>query len=178
MPTTTPEIGSHSAVGVAIRPLGPADRARLAEAFARLSEQTRRRRFGGLASRLGARDLDRLTRIEHHNHEALAAIAPDGGRIVGVARFIVLPDDPGAAEAAIAVDDEWQRRGIGHRLMTELVGRARAEGVTRLLAYVSADNRFVLGWIARAGGIAEAHDGDATIYSLALDGPLGQRRAA
>jgi GNAT superfamily N-acetyltransferase len=179
MQTTAPETGSRTAVGVRIRPLGPADRKGLADAFARLSEQTRRQRFGGLASRLGERDLDRLTRIDHHDHEALAAIAPDdSGRIVGVARFIALPDDPGAAEVAIAVDDEWQRRGIGRRLITELVGRARAEGVTRLLAYVSADNRPVLDWIARAGGIAEAHDGDATVYSIALDGPLDERRAA
>jgi GNAT superfamily N-acetyltransferase len=163
---------------IEIRPLAPTDRGGLSTAFARLTDHTRWRRFRGVARRLGDRDLDRLTRIDHHDHEALAAIAADSGQIVGVARYIALPRDPGAAEIAIAVDDEWQGRGIGRRLMSRLADRARAEGVTRLLAYVSADNRPVLDWIARVGGIAEAHDGDATVYSIALDRPTAEPRVA
>ena len=174
MNTTTLELGSR----VEIRPLAPTDRTALAEAFARLSEQTRRRRFGGMAARLGERDLDRLTDIDHHRHEALAAIAPGTGSVIGVARYIALPDDPEAAEVAVAVDDGWQGRGIGRRLIRELVDRARAEGVTRLLAYVSIDNRPVLASIARAGGTVEARDGDAVLYSIPLGGTVRERRAA
>jgi|SRR5215218_8248570 len=171
-PVPSPRSGSRS-----VRSL-PRHHDRLAAAFARLGEETRRRRFRGLASRLGERDLDRLTQVDHHEHEALAAIVFDSGAIVGVARYIALPHDPGAAEVAVAVDDEWQGRGIGRRLMGELVERARAEGFTRLLAYVGADNRPVLGWIARAGGVAEARDGDAIVYSIPLERPTGERRAA
>ena len=51
------------------------------------------------------------------------------------------------------------------RLMRALLDRARAEGIiSRLVAYVSADNHSVLGWIARAGGVARAYAGDATVY--------------
>jgi acetyltransferase len=178
MHTTTSDIHDRAARRVEIRPLAPGDRERLAQAFSRLSEETRRRRFRGLASQLTERDLDRLTQIDHHRHEALAAIAPDSGRIVGVARFITMPDDPRAAEVAIAVDDDWQGRGIGRRLMSELVGRARAEGVARMLAYVSADNRPVRSWVARAGGVADASAGDETIYSIDLDRPADKRMAA
>jgi GNAT superfamily N-acetyltransferase len=161
-----------------IRPMARADRERLAEAFSGLSEDTRRRRFGGLASRLGARDLDRLTDIDHHEHEALAAIAPGSGRIVGVARYIALPDDPGAAEVAIAVNDGWQGRGVGRRLMRRLAARARDEGITRLLAYVGVDNHPVLGWLGRAGGVTVAHDGEAIVFAIPLNCPGEQRRAA
>jgi GNAT superfamily N-acetyltransferase len=178
MQATTSEFPDRAANRVEIRPLDPADRERLADAFTHLSEETRRRRFRGLATQLTERDLDRLTQIDHHHHEALAAIAPGTGRIVGVARFITMPDDPGAAEVAIAVDDEWQGRGIGRQLMSELVGRARAEGVARLLAYVGAENRHVRSWIARAGGVAEAAAGDETVYSIALDRSADERRAA
>jgi GNAT superfamily N-acetyltransferase len=167
-----------SSSNVVIRPIARTDRQRLAEAFSELSEDTRRRRFGGLASQLGARELDRLTDVDHHEHEALAAVAPGDGRIVGVARYIALPDDPGAAEVAIAVDDEWQGRGLGRRLMRRLAERASDEGITRLLAYVGADNRPVLGWIARAGGVVTAHDGDAIAYMIPLDRPAEGRRAA
>src|SRR3954447_8616648 len=108
-----------------IRPIACTDRERLAEAFSALSEDTRRRRFGGLASRLRARDLDRLTEIDHHQHEAFVALIASSDRIVGVARYIALPDDPGVAEVAIAVNEDWQGRGVGRRLMRQLIERAR-----------------------------------------------------
>jgi ribosomal protein S18 acetylase RimI-like enzyme len=151
-----------------IRPLTAADRDALAAAYEHLSEDTRRRRFGALAKRLGPRDLDRLTRLDHHRHEALAAIAPSGD-IVGVARYVTLVDEPRRAEVAIAVDDDWQGGGIGRHLMSALAARARAEGITHLVAYVAPDNRRVVNWIARAGGVAEAYDGDAIRYGLALE---------
>src|SRR5690349_8606190 len=138
MPAITPEI--------TIRPLDRSDRGELADAFARLSEDTRRRRFGALAKRLGERDLDELTQLDHHEHEALAAIAPETGQIVGVARYIGMPGDPGAAEVAVAVDDDWQGHGIGHRLIADLTARARAEGITRLLAHVATENVPVIEW--------------------------------
>jgi GNAT superfamily N-acetyltransferase len=151
-----------------MRPVSSADRDSLAEAFTRLSEDTRRRRFGALADRLGERELDQFTEIDHHRHEALAAVGRGG--IVGVARYVALPGDDVTAELAVAVDDQWQRRGIGGRLIRGLVRRAREEGVTRLLAYVGVDNRPVLDWIARAGGIAEARDSDALVFTIPLDG--------
>jgi hypothetical protein len=60
--------------------------------------------------------------------------------------------------------------------MRELGESARAEGVTRLIAYVEADNLPVRRWIARAGGVA--HEPDAGVYSLSLDQPDEERRAA
>jgi GNAT superfamily N-acetyltransferase len=172
------DIRSHRAGRVRIRPLTATDRARLAEEFVHLSEQTKHRRFGMVAHRLSERDLDRLADIDHQDHEALAAIAPGTDRIVGVARYIALPDDPGAAEVAVEVDDDWQGHGLGRRLIDELFTRARAEGITRLLAYVSTDNLLVRGWIVRAGGFAVTHDGDATVYSIPLEQRHTERRAA
>jgi len=178
MTTTTSQADSGIAAHVRIRPLTPADRDALAAAFARLSYDTRRRRFGALASRLGEGELDQLTQIDHHDHEALVAIAPETGRIVAVARYVALPDDLGSAEVAIAVDDDWQGVGIGRRLVAELSERARAEGTTRLLAYVAPDNRRVVDWVRRAGGVIEASDHDAILFSVALDRRAERRRAA
>jgi L-amino acid N-acyltransferase YncA len=180
--TSTADAGSTTASPdtdgtVEIRPLERDDRERLAAAFAALGEETRRRRFLSSASRLSERDLDALTGIDHHGHEALAAVEPHTGQIVGIARYIRLPNEPHAAEVAVAVDDGWQRRGIGRRLLTKLADRARAEGVTHLTAYVGSDNGPVRGWIARLGGVAVAQDGDAILYSVPLD-PASDDRAA
>jgi RimJ/RimL family protein N-acetyltransferase len=178
MQNVTRHIGPRAEKHVKIRPLAATDRDALAEAFSHLSAETRQRRFGAVANQLSDRDLDRLTDIDHHDHEALAAVAPNTDRIVGVARYIALPNDPGAAEVAIEVDDEWQGRGIGRRLMGELVDRARDEGVDRLVAYVSSDNLPVLGWIARSGGSVDAWAGDAAVYSIPLDRYEQERMAA
>jgi ribosomal protein S18 acetylase RimI-like enzyme len=153
---------------ITIRPLDPSDRVALADAFARLSEDTRRRRFGGLAKRLGERDLDRLTGLDHHGHEALAAVEPDTGRILGVARYIVVPDDPGAAEVAVAVDDDWQGQGIGRRLIAQLAERAGAEGITRLLAHIANENVSVIEWVRRSGGDVTGRDPDAVLMTISL----------
>lgn len=168
MNSTTIDIRSYKARRVEIRPLTRRDRARLADEFSHLSEQTRRRRFGGLATRLSERDLDRLSDIDHHDHEAVAAIEPGTGRLLGVARYIAVPDVPGAAEVAVEVDDAWQGCGIGRRLISELTGRARAAGFTRLLAYVSKDNLLVLNWLTRLGGVVVADGGDAALHSISL----------
>jgi GNAT superfamily N-acetyltransferase len=180
--TNTEHVGSAASADphgtVEIRPLERDDRERLAAAFARLGEETRRRRFLSSASRLSERDLDALTDIDHHGHEALAAVEARTGQFVGIAGYIRLPREPYAAEVAVAVDDGWQHRGIGRRLLTELADRARAEGITRLTAYVGSDNGPVRRWIARLGGVALAQDGDAVVYSVSLDPPCDRRAAA
>ena len=50
------------------------------------------------------------------------------------------PGDPGAAEIAVTIADEWQGRGLGTALLTRLSDRARQEGIGRFTATVSADN--------------------------------------
>src|SRR5262249_30140458 len=65
-------------------------------------------------------------------------------RVVAVANYVRLRD-PAVAEAAFAVADEYQRRGIGTRLVEQLARRAAEHGIERLLAEVLAENRTMLG---------------------------------
>src|SRR4051794_20036966 len=112
-----------------IRPVTPDDRAIIRRGFERLGPQSRYRRFFGPMPGLGERDLDYLTRADHHDHEAFVAIDPESGDGVGVARYVRTAPD--AAEPAIAVVDDWQGRGVGTRLLDALVERALAEGIAR-----------------------------------------------
>ena len=126
---------------LAVRPIGPDDKAALQAAFQRMSPESRYRRFFAPLTELSERDLTYLTEIDHHEHEALAAIEPAVG-IVGVARYVRTGD--GLAEAAIAVGDEWQHRGVGTGLLERLAARAREEGITHFVALVLAENRDAL----------------------------------
>ena len=62
-----------------LRPLGCADRDRLAALFARLSPESRYRRFLSPKPALTARELVYLTDIDRFRHEAVAAVDPRDG---------------------------------------------------------------------------------------------------
>src|SRR5205823_1848052 len=65
-------------------------------------------------------------------------------RIVAVAEYMRLRDES-AAEAAFAVADEHQRRGIGTRLLEQLALRAAEAGIERFVAEVLPGDRAMLG---------------------------------
>jgi GNAT superfamily N-acetyltransferase len=104
---------------VLIRPITPDDREALRAGFERLSDESRYRRFMSPIPRLTDGQLDYLTRIDHHDHEALAAVDSTGdGGIVGVARFV--RSGEAEAEPAIVVADDWQGKGLGTALLEAL----------------------------------------------------------
>jgi len=126
-----------------IRPVRPDDKALLAAGFERLSKRSRYRRFFRPIDRLSDRDLAYLTEIDHHDHEALAALDPETGHLIAVARF-VRSDEADEAEVSVVVGDPWQRRGVATALLERLAERAREEGVTHFVALVMDENREAL----------------------------------
>jgi RimJ/RimL family protein N-acetyltransferase len=125
---------------VLVRPIEPDDKAALARAFDRLSEQSRYQRFMTGIQELSEGDLAYLTELDHHDHEALIAFDTEvPGDAVGVARYVRQPSSV-AAEAAVTVIDEWHGRGLGTALCNLLAERARAEGVERFTALLLAEN--------------------------------------
>ena len=122
-----------------IRPVRPDDKPLIAEAIERLSPESRYRRFFRPLDRLSERDLVYLTEIDHTDHEALAAIDPESGSLVGVARY-VRGAEPHLAEVSVVVGDPWQRRGVATALLERLVERAREEGITHFVALVLDEN--------------------------------------
>jgi RimJ/RimL family protein N-acetyltransferase len=131
--------GTHTGLKLRIRPLETGDKELLVDGFERLSERSRYRRFFRPLDRLSARDLAYLTEIDHRDHEALAGLDPDTGRLIGVARY-VLSGDPGYAEVSVVVGDPWQRQGVATALLERLTERAREAGITHFVALVMDEN--------------------------------------
>lgn len=156
---------------VRVRPLAPADAPALARMWEELSDRSRYRRFFTLHSRLPDRMLAHLTDIDHHDHEALAAIAP-GGDVVGVARFVRFTEDPETADLAVTVADAWQRRGVGTLLLDRLTERAAEVGVSHFSAEILAENGPMLGLARQAGGESAGFGGDGTVVARL---PVGER---
>lgn len=137
---------------IEIRRLRPSDAPMLADAFRRLSFESRRLRFMTPKDRLSDAELRYLTEVDGHRHEALAASDARTGQAIGVARFVRLQDEPEAAEVAVTVTDEWQHRGVGTLLLEALTERARSEGIAEFSALVASDNSPMIELLRRAGG--------------------------
>jgi GNAT superfamily N-acetyltransferase len=147
---------------LAVRPIEPDDREAVRRGFDELSDDSRYTRFLSSTPRLSESQLHYLTEVDHHDHEALVASADDGTG-AGIARFVRLPDDPGAAEVAIVVRDDWQGRGVGTGLLRALVARAREEGVERFTATALASNKAALELLHELGPARTSPVGDGTV---------------
>ena len=124
----------------AIRPITPADKARLAAGLTQLSETTIQRRFLGPKPRLTSAELRYLTEVDGVDHYAIAAVDPRTDDMVAVGRWVRLVGDPLAAEAAIVVCDALQGRGLGKALARLLADAARERGIQRIHATMLSDN--------------------------------------
>ena len=158
---------------VVIRPIEPDDRAALVEGFERLKPESRYRRFFGPVTQLSERDLDYLTCVDHHDHEALVAVDAETGEGVGVARYV--RTGPDVAEPAIVVVDDWQGRGAGSRLLDALVERAREEGIRRFQAPVLAYNAEAIHVLEALGQTTRKQQGREV--ELTIDLPVAEPAA-
>jgi RimJ/RimL family protein N-acetyltransferase len=159
---------------VRIRAIEASDAPLVLDAFARLSDRSRRLRFLMGKPRLTDAELRFFTDVDHHDHEALVAVSRSDGRIVGGARFVRSAHEPDSAELAITVVDDWQGNGLGSRLMTSLTQRAREEGVARFVALVADDNDAVVHLLGKFGPDLRLveRDGHDVEYEIVLDRPV------
>jgi RimJ/RimL family protein N-acetyltransferase len=155
---------------VLIRPIRPEDKRGLQQGIERLTPQSRYRRFFSPMPRVTSAQMRYLTEVDHHTHEALLAIDPRSADGVGVARFVRSQEDHAAAEVAVAVSDEWQRRGVATRLLNELTVRAREEGIRRFTASVLAENQAALEMMRKLGD-ARVLGAEGSVIELVMDLP-------
>jgi GNAT superfamily N-acetyltransferase len=68
----------------------------------------------------------------------------DADRLIGVAHYVLVRDDPKAAELAIVVAHEDHSLGVGTALLKQLARIARAHGIERFIADVLGENHLML----------------------------------
>lgn len=144
------------------------DRAAVLEVFEGMSERSRRLRFHGPKPRLRDVEIDSLVDVGRGGREAVAAIDLVTGGVVGTARFVRDVSDPRSAEVAFEVVDHCQRRGVGRRLMAELMSLARREGIERFHASVVPGNEPALALLRSAGRSARSSYSDGA-YELVIE---------
>jgi RimJ/RimL family protein N-acetyltransferase len=157
---------------VHVRPIVPEDEPLLHEAVAAMSERTVYFRFFSPLKRMPDAMAHRLAVVDYNDRFALVAAThkPDGKqRIVGVARYDRAPNTD-VAEIAVAVIDEFQRRGLGSALMTILGKVAREHGIKTFTLIVLPENQQMLGLLKKMGWIHRAKLSGG-LYDISFDLP-------
>ena len=144
-----------------LRPIAPEDQVPLAAAFRAAGRRVAllpavlHGRAGAVRDKRTSTTSRTSTTID--DHEAIVAVEPSSGDLLGVARYVRSADDPEVAELAVTVIDDWQGRGLGRGLLTALTRRARREGVRRFSAMVLSENQEALGLIDSLGDARRRH---------------------
>lgn len=144
----------------------------LVEFFAGLSERSRYLRFHGFGL-LGRNLVEAVLDPDWRERGALVG-SLDGG-IVALANWVRLRD-PSAAEVAFTVGDEFQRRGIGTRLLEQLAARAAKAGIEAFVADVLQENTPMLGVFRDAGfTVTRTSEGGEAEIRLAIEATAAYR---
>jgi GNAT superfamily N-acetyltransferase len=157
---------------VHLRPIVQEDEPLLHEAVAAMSERTVYFRFFSPVKRMSDALAHRLAVVDYNDRFALVATThrPAGKeRIVGVARYDRARGTD-VAEVAVAVIDEFQRRGLGSQLLAELARVARKHGIKSFQLIVLPENREMLDLLRKMGWIHQARLAGG-VYEISFDLP-------
>jgi len=127
---------------ILIRPIRSDDKRFLEDGLRQLSDESVHRRFLSPKRSFSRTELRYLTEVDGRDHVALVAEYPGEPvrRLIAVGRFVRLAQNTDAAEVAIVVADDWQRRGVGSLFAERLAAQARRLGVKRFTATMASDN--------------------------------------
>jgi len=152
-----------------IRPIRPED-AEIVQTFVRhLSEESRYFRFVNSMQELSQTMLVRFTQIDYDREMALIAVLEGDHQEteVGVCRYIINADGE-SCEFALAVADEWQHKGIGHKLMFSLMDVARGKGLKSMEGEVLARNHAMMSLVTSLGFHVSAIQDDPSIRRVVM----------
>lgn len=141
-----------------IRLARPEDAEAVAEMHDRCSEKSRYQRYFSLSDWHGVR----LHRLSGGHRGATLVVMSEDGQIIGLGN--VFPDTAegeGAAEIAMIIEDAYQGRGVGKRLLQALVYLAIRLGFSEVVASVLAENKGMLRLLKTSGlnWVTEIDDG-------------------
>jgi GNAT superfamily N-acetyltransferase/predicted amino acid-binding ACT domain protein len=152
---------------IVVRPMEGRDGEPVRAMHGRCSLESRRLRYFSVKPFLPQRILDVFT--ERSRGLTLVAEGPDGSILAMAHLMHVL--DPGVAELAFLVEDDWQGRGLGRALAELLLVLGRDRGLVELRATVLSENVRMRRLLTTFGGrVRRTEDPGVIEVKLRLDG--------
>jgi RimJ/RimL family protein N-acetyltransferase len=150
------------------RPIKISDETLLKDFVYSLSDQSLYRRFISVRKDMPHERLQEMVVIDYTQETAILAIvgSEENEQIVGVGRYFIDPTNH-TAEAAFAVRDDYQYRGIGSELLSYLTYLAKRQGLLGFTAEVLAENEPMM-HVFEKGGFTMEKRNLAGIYELKM----------
>jgi RimJ/RimL family protein N-acetyltransferase len=151
--------------GVLLRAIDSGDRGELAQAFERLSAESRYLRFMHHKTELSDEELSRSTTpLSGREFVFVATVAAtDGYDIVGAARYVQSASGADRCEFGITIADAWQGSGLATRMMQSLMRRARFDGYRAMEGDVLSGNGAMLALARRLKFSCRSRSDDAAL---------------
>lgn len=129
---------------VQLRPIHPLDTDEAESFRGKLSPESIYDRFLGYIPKISKQLVDRLINIDYLNEMAIVAIVNTGKEREVIAVGRIASDDALAADFAIIIADNWQRKGLGKILTGYLVDVAREMEFEKIYATIFSRNTGML----------------------------------
>jgi len=146
---------------VVVRPIRPDDAPALAGLHGAVSPGTHNQHKLLAVPAIGLEVAARFSEVDYDARMAFVALVSD--ELVGVASYDRLDIPVPTAEVGFIVADAYQGHGVTTLLFESLAEYARARGIVRFLAEVTAQNAALLELFAATGLRCTRHDGAATM---------------
>ena len=151
---------------VIIRPIRPEDAEMEQEFVKSMSDESRYYRFMDTLRELTQTMLVRFTQIDYDREMAMIATIQNEetgkDEQIGVARYVLNPDGE-SVEFALAVGDDWQKCGVGRRLMTAIIDCARTKGYRAVVGDVLSTNSKMFRLMTSLGFSIHPHPDDTAV---------------
>lgn len=167
--------GPDGPITIQFRLIRPDDADRIKDLFYDLSEESIYFRFLTPLKSLRRQTLQDFYAVDQDRDISLVAVVrtndeSETERIIGAGRYL-LNRSTNQAEFALLVQDEYQNRGIGSFLLSQLMRIAKSKGVDAFIAYVHPSNRKMISFIHKTGKVVESKlsiQNDEYIFTLKL----------
>ena len=159
---------------VFIRPIRPEDEPLTVDFHKSLSEETAHLRYFGFLKGEALISHERLVQICYSDYDReinLVAERIQPGRnqrrIIAIARLIK-SYGVNEAELAIVISDDWQGKGLGTKLLRDLLEIGSTEGLERIVGYVLPEN-YVMQRICRKQGFEVRFDRSRDVFKAEVE---------
>jgi acyl-CoA hydrolase/GNAT superfamily N-acetyltransferase len=153
---------------ILLRPVKISDEPLLKDFFYSLSDESLHRRFMSMKKSIPHERLQELVVIDYTSDMVILAVhtVEEIEEVIGMGQYSI-DDISHTADAAFAVRDSWQGKGIGTELLQYLTLLAKKRGLLGFTADVLADNWGMLRVFNKMGFDIEKHF-DAGVYELKM----------
>ncbi|KKO48373.1 4-hydroxybutyrate CoA-transferase [Arsukibacterium sp. MJ3] len=161
-----------------LRPLNPSDERRLQEFFYSHTKETLQMRYNTVPTQMSREKSCTLVSVDQTEDLALCIVKQKGSivEIQAVGRYYLIKEH-NSCEVAFVTREKHQGKGMAKRLLQQMIDIATSRKLSKMMAYVRAENKPMLSVFTKAGFKRKGYDDPSEVY-LELDLSLAPAKGA